>query len=184
MPKGVELTHRNLVTMMRQQAVCLQISESDTALAVTPVFHIMGFQAMLMCPILAGGKVVMLPRFEPQIFIELIERYKVTAMVGAPPMMPVLLSDMARGRVGSLQLLGSGGSSLSRSIELGLRERFPDATVAQGLGLTETTGALAVPRRGHSQPVGSVGRAMPNTQLRIVSPQSGRDLGVNELGEL
>lgn len=184
MPKGVELSHLNLVTMMRQQVPCLKIAQSDTMLAVSPVFHIMGFQAMLIGPLLAGAKVVMMPRFEPQLFIELMERHQVTALIGAPPMMPVMLSEQAKGRFGSLELLGCGGSALARDIEVALRAQFSHATVAQGWGLTETTGALAIPRRGQETPVGSVGKLIPNTQLRVVDPVSGRDMGAGEYGEL
>jgi acyl-CoA synthetase (AMP-forming)/AMP-acid ligase II len=50
--------------------------------------------------------------------------------------------------------------------------------------LTETAGALAIPRRGWTSPVGSVAKLLPNTQLRVVDPNSGRDMGVNEQGEL
>jgi acyl-CoA synthetase (AMP-forming)/AMP-acid ligase II len=184
LPKGVELTHRGFATMMRQQGSCLRFRSSDTSLAVTPVFHVMGFQSMLMNPLLAGARVVMMPRFDPRLLIDLIERYRVTMMVGAPPLMPALLAEQARGRLESLELLGCGGSALPRTVELALRERFPGATVSQGWGLTETTGAISIPRRGWSPPVGSVGKLLPNSRLRVVDPVSGRDMGVNEQGEL
>src|SRR5215217_2319941 len=82
LPKGVELTHANLVTSVRQVAAGLRVGEDDTLLAVPPFSHVMGFVVTLAVPLAAGATVVTMPRFDPGRFLELIERHRVTVLVG------------------------------------------------------------------------------------------------------
>jgi acyl-CoA synthetase (AMP-forming)/AMP-acid ligase II len=153
LPKGVELTHANLVTSVRQVASGLRVTDRDILLAVAPFSHIMGFQVTLAVPLCAGATVVTMARFDPGRFLELIERHRVTVLVGAPPMLRVLTAH-------------------------------PQACVGQAYGLTETTVGLSMPDRTGGGMAGTVGRVMPNTELRVVDPATGRDLGPGEPGEL
>ena len=183
LPKGVELSHRAIVSAVRQAQALLQLTAWDVSVTVTPLFHVMGFVAMLCAPLSAGAGVVTMPRFEPQLFMDLVDRHKVTVVAAAPPMAPVLLAENARDRLGSLEVIVSSGSALARPLEIALQDRFPMATVGQGWGLTEVPG-VSVPRRGHSQPVGSVGKLVPNTRLRVVDIDTGRDVPAGRTGEL
>src|SRR5512132_1659552 len=90
LPKGVRLTHANLVTSVRQVAAGLRVGERDTLLAVPPFSHIMGFLVTLAVPLCSGATVVTMPRFDPTQFLELLQRHRVTVLVGAPPMLRVL----------------------------------------------------------------------------------------------
>ena len=85
------LTHANLVTSVRQVGRGLRVGERDTLLAVPPFSHIMGFLVTLAVPLCSGATVVTMPRFDPGRFLELLERHRVTVLVGAPPMLRVLL---------------------------------------------------------------------------------------------
>jgi acyl-CoA synthetase (AMP-forming)/AMP-acid ligase II len=186
LPKGVELTHANLVTSVRQVASGLRIGDRDTLLAVAPFSHIMGFQVTLALPLSAGATVVTMPRFDPGRFLELIERHRVTVLVGAPPMLRVLTTHprAAGADLSSLQLVVCGGAPLSAAAQEALAARLPQATVGQAYGLTETTVGLSRPDRATGSVPGTVGRALPSTELRVVDPASGRDLGPGEPGEL
>jgi acyl-CoA synthetase (AMP-forming)/AMP-acid ligase II len=186
LPKGVELTHANLVTSVRQVAGGLRVTGLDTLLAVAPFSHIMGFQVTLALPLCAGATVVTMPRFDPGRFLELIERHRVTVLVGAPPMIRVL-TDHPQARdadLSSLELVVCGGAALSAAAQEALAARLPRATVGQAWGLTETTVGLSCPDRATGSVPGTVGRVLPSTELRVVDPVTGRDLGPGEPGEL
>jgi len=186
LPKGVELTHANLVTAVRQVSCGLRITDRDILLAVAPFSHIMGFVVTLAVPLSAGATVVTMPRFDPGRLLELIERHRVTVLVGAPPMLRVLTGHPAAAAadLSSLELVVCGGAALSAAAQEALAARLPGATVGQAWGLTETTVGLSMPDRAGGSVPGTVGRVMPNTELRVVDPASGRDLGPGEPGEL
>jgi acyl-CoA synthetase (AMP-forming)/AMP-acid ligase II len=186
LPKGVMLTHANLVTSVRQVGAGLRVSERDTLVAVPPFAHIMGFLVTLAVPLCAGATVVTMPRFDPGELLELLERHRVTVLVGAPPMFQVLLQHprAAATDLGSLELLVCGGAPLAAAAQEALAARLPGATVGQAYGLTETTVGLSMPDRVAGSVPGTVGRVMPNTELRVVDPAGGRDLGPGEQGEL
>jgi acyl-CoA synthetase (AMP-forming)/AMP-acid ligase II len=186
LPKGVELTHANVVTSVRQVASGLRVTDRDTLLAVAPFSHIMGFQVTLALPLTAGATVVTMPRFDPGRFLELIERHRVTVLVGAPPMMRALTGHprAAGTDLSSLELVVCGGAALSAAAQEALAARLPRATVGQAWGLTETTVGLSSPDRATGSVPSTVGRVLPNTELRVVDPATGRDLGPGEPGEL
>jgi acyl-CoA synthetase (AMP-forming)/AMP-acid ligase II len=186
LPKGVELTHANLVTSARQVASGLRITDRDTVAAVAPFSHIMGFQVTLAVPLRAGATVVTMPRFDPVRFLELIERHRVTVLVGAPPMLRVLTAHprAAGADLSSLELVVCGGAALRAAAHEALAARLPQATVGQAWGLSESTVGLSSPDRATGSVPGTVGRVLPNTELRVVDPATGRDLGPGEPGEL
>jgi acyl-CoA synthetase (AMP-forming)/AMP-acid ligase II len=182
----VLLTHANLVTSVRQVGAGLRVTERDTLLALPPFSHIMGFLVTLAVPLCAGATVVTVPRFDPGLFLELLERHRVTVLVGAPPMFQVLLGHprAAGADLGALELLVCGGAPLAAAAQEALATRLPGATVGQAWGLTETTVGLSMPDRDLGSAPGTAGRVMPSTELRVVDPDSGRDLGPGEPGEL
>ena len=186
LPKGVLLTHANLVTSIRQVEAGLRVTERDVLLAVPPFSHIMGFLVTLAVPLCAGATVVTMPRFDPGQFLELLERRRVTVLIGAPPMFQVLLQHprAAAADLGALELLVCGGAPLAAAAQRALATRLPGAIVGQAWGLTETTVGLSMPDRDAGSVPGTVGRIVPGTELRVVDPDSGRDLGPGEPGEL
>ena len=187
LPKGVLLTHANLVTSVRQVGSGLRVGERDTLLAVPPFSHIMGFLVTLAVPLCSGATVVTMPRFDPGQFLELLQRHRVTVLVGAPPMLQVLTPPPA-GRRGRPRLAGAGwcaaGRRCTADAQRALSARLPGATVGQAWGLTETTVGLSMPDRDAGSVPGTVGRVMPNTELRVVDPGTGRDLAAGQPGEL
>jgi acyl-CoA synthetase (AMP-forming)/AMP-acid ligase II len=186
LPKGVLLTHANLVTSVRQVTSGLRVGEGDVLLAVPPYSHIMGFLVTLAVPLCAGATVVTVPRFDPAGFLELLGRHRVTVLVGAPPMLRVLVAhpQAAGADLDSLELVVAGGAPLTAELQRALAARLPQATVGQAWGLTETTVGLSMPDRATGSVPGTVGRVMPNTELRVVDPETGADLGPGRPGEL
>jgi acyl-CoA synthetase (AMP-forming)/AMP-acid ligase II len=91
---------------------------------------------------------------------------------------------MATLDLSSLELIVSGGAPLGADLQRAVAARIPSAAVGQGWRLTETSIGVTLPDRRSGTLPGSVGRVMPNTELRVVDPRTGRDLGAGELGEL
>jgi acyl-CoA synthetase (AMP-forming)/AMP-acid ligase II len=187
LPKGVMLTHTNLVTTVRQVNRGLRLTRHDTVLAVAPFFHIMGFMATLAVPLASGATVVTMPRFDLEGFLTLVQRHRVTVLVVPPPVMAALAGHplVDAYDLSSVELVVSGGAPLGAGLQRAVAARLPGAAIGQGWGLTETSIGVTLPdrRRGSTAP-GSVGRLMPNTELRVVDPRTGRDLGAGEPGEL
>ncbi|GAA3389449.1 AMP-binding protein [Cryptosporangium minutisporangium] len=184
LPKGVELTHAGMVTNIRQSQAVLEFREDDVVLAVAPFFHAMGFGLVLPCGLAAGATVVTLGRFSLDGFLAAIQEQRVTVTVVVPPIALALAAHpmVADYDLSSLRAIGVGAAPLSAAIELRCAERLGCVT-GQGLGITEasallTVGPLDAPRRG------SVGRLVPNTEARIVDPDSGVDLPAGRTGEL
>ncbi len=186
LPKGVMLTHANLVASVRQVQSGLCLSERDTTVAVAPFFHVMGFVVSLAVPLAAGATVVTLPRFDLERFLGLAERHRATVLVVPPPLVAALARhpmvdgcDLSR-----VELIVSGGAPLGPELQRAVAARFRGVVVGQGWGLTETAVGATMPDRDVGTAPGSVGRVMPSTELRVVDPETGRDLGAGERGEL
>jgi acyl-CoA synthetase (AMP-forming)/AMP-acid ligase II len=186
LPKGVMLTHSNLVASVRQVRSGLRMTERDTTLAVAPFFHIMGFVVSLAMPLASGATVVTMSRFDPERFFALVEKHRVTVLAVPPPVMAVLARHPMADEydLSSLELIVSGGAPLGSHLQRAVAQRFQHAAVGQAWGMTETSVGATMPDRELGSAPGSVGRVMPNTRLRVVEPESGRDLGAGERGEL
>ncbi|HEX6698726.1 MAG TPA: AMP-binding protein [Solirubrobacteraceae bacterium] len=186
LPKGVMLTHANLVAAVGQVRATLKLTPRDTILAIAPFAHVMGFVVTLSNALSAGATVVTMPSFTFGAFVELIDRHRATVLVGPPPMMAGLAGHPAVDSrdLSSLELIVSGGAPVPAETARAVGERLPGAVVRLGYGLTETTATATAPDRELAVAPGSVGRAMPGTELRVVDPESGVELGAGEPGEL
>ena len=186
LPKGVMLTHANVVVAIAQARAGLKLGPRDTVAAVAPFAHVMGFVITLTNALTSGATVVTLPRFAFEPFLELVERHRATVVIVAPPVMAALAGHPAVGArdLSSLELVVAGGAPVPAEIARAVGERLPGAVVRLGYGLTETSATVTAPDREQPVAPGSVGRAMPGTELRVVDPESGADLGPGEPGEL
>jgi acyl-CoA synthetase (AMP-forming)/AMP-acid ligase II len=165
LPKGVMITHANLITAIRQISRGLRLTSADVVLALAPFSHVMGFVITVGPALLAGARLLPVPRFEPAGFVELVARERVSVLIVPPPLMPLL----ARSPVDlpAVELIVSGGAPLGGELQEAVAERFPHAAVGQGWGLTETTACGTMPDREHGTEPGSCGRVMPSTELRV-----------------
>jgi acyl-CoA synthetase (AMP-forming)/AMP-acid ligase II len=185
LPKGVMLTHANVVASVRQINAALKLTPRDTLIAVAPFAHVMGFVVNAAGPLGAGAKLVTMPRFDFEAFLGLVERHRATVLIVPPPVMNALARHPAVGAhdLSAVELVVSGGAPLGADVQRAVGERLGAAT-RQGWGLTETGATATAPDRERAVTPGSVGRAMPSTQLRVVDPDNGADLGAGEPGEL
>jgi acyl-CoA synthetase (AMP-forming)/AMP-acid ligase II len=186
LPKGVMLTHANLVANVAQIAACEPVSEADTLIGVLPFFHIYGLTVLMNFGLAAGATIVMLPRFELGAFLQALESYRVTYAYVAPPVVLALAKQpmVEQFDLSPLRVILSGGAPLSANVAEACRARI-GCHVKQGYGLTETSPVthLGSPDPEHASS-GSAGLLLPNTEAMIVSPARGEALGLNMEGEL
>jgi acyl-CoA synthetase (AMP-forming)/AMP-acid ligase II len=174
------------VAAVGQARATLKLGQRDTIVAIAPFAHVMGFVITLSNALSVGAKAVTLPSFAFDAFVELIDRHRATVLVGPPPMMAGLAGHPAVDAhdLSCLELIVSGGAPVPAEIARAVGERLPGAVIRLGYGLTETAATATAPDRELAVAPGSVGRAMPSTELRVVDPENSADLGPGEAGEL
>jgi acyl-CoA synthetase (AMP-forming)/AMP-acid ligase II len=185
LPKGVMLTHRNLVANICQE-LAVTMREGDRIMAVLPFSHIYGLLVMMNAPLVRGATVVTVPRFELAEFLRVIQDYRITRAFVVPPIVLALAKDplVDRFDLSSLEFMNSGAAPLSAELEVACRTRL-GCRMTQGYGLTETSPVThAVADKLAGQMPGTIGPAIPNTECRIVDVASGEDLPQGEAGEL
>ena len=186
--KGVMLTHTNLVSNALAFSSMIEGSSQDTFLIALPLFHIYGMTTSMNVPIRLAATMVLLPKFETDKVLELIQKHRVTVFCGVPTMYSILLTNpnLTKYDLTSIRVCISGASSLPPHVQ----KRFMEVTgglLAEGYGLTEASPVT------HCTPVdtsislrvGSIGLPLPNTDAKIVDIETGKKVvDVNEIGEL
>lgn len=182
--KGVMLTHRNLIANVAQVSTLTQMRRDEVFVAVLPFFHIYGMQVLMNCGLRVGGTTITMPRFDLEEFLRLHQDYTVTRSFVAPPIVVALAKHPVVDKydLSSLEQLVSGAAPLSAELALEAGARV-GCEIVQGYGMTEMSPASHMTYPGGFKP-GSVGVTVPNTATRIVDPESGNDLGVDEDGEI
>ncbi|MEK6674533.1 MAG: AMP-binding protein [Planctomycetota bacterium] len=182
-PKGVELTHGNLLSNTVDSIEALQLDRSHRFLNILPPFHVFGLTACVAMPIVAGASVFAQPRFNPLAAIKAVSRQKITALMAIPSMYAAMLRSKSATAedFASLRIAISGGEPLPASVRTGFRERFGVA-LHEGYGLTETSPVVSV-NSAQSHRDGSVGRLIRNVEVRFVGPE-GQILPQGQEGEI
>lgn len=185
-PKGVMLTHRNLVGMLCQLKASESSTANDTMICVVPMYHLYGLHVVVNQGLGQGATIVTLPRYELEQFLQTLERYKVTIA----PLVPPLVQALARApqiddhSLAALRLIHCGAATLADDIARACTARL-GCEIRYGYGLTEVSplshASLANPRK---QKPGSVGYCLPNTECKIVDVVTGAELEADQQGEI
>ncbi|MEE8396817.1 MAG: 4-coumarate--CoA ligase family protein [bacterium] len=189
LPKGVMLTHHNLVDNLCQFDGIEDISpytEEDTLIAFLPFFHIYGLIVILNVGLASGASLVTMPRFDLQQFLELMQKYEVTFAHLVPPIVLALAKHpmVDNYKFPKLRGLLSGAAPLGVGLTNEVSKRL-NVVVVQGYGLTETSPVTHIsPDIAEKIKPGSIGHCVPNTEIRIVDTETGEDLGPGKDGEL
>ena len=192
-PKGVPLSHRNILSNCAQISATGILHKRETLLACLPIFHSFGFTVTLWYALMRGLRTVTLPTpLDAKRIVEVIEQERVTVFVSTPTFIRPVLKRAEPGQLGSLRFMISGAEKLPVELFEYCLQKF-GVRIIQGYGLTETTpvtnanlpGPHDLPRGvkvqdGHR--LGSVGRLMPGLTVRIVHPETGATLPPNETG--
>ena len=186
LPKGVMLTHRNLVANICQTIVHQRIREDDRVIAVLPFFHIYGLVVLMNLPLYGGATVVTMPRFDLPEFLRVVQEYRITRAWVVPPIVLALAKEplVDEFDLSSLNFMLSGAAPLSGELEMACGKRL-GCRMLQGYGLTETSPTThSVPDDLAGQMPGSIGPPVPNTECRILDAATREDAPAGEPGEL
>ena len=186
LPKGVMLTHHNLVANLCQWDPVGMVTQNDIAIGVLPFFHIYGLTVILAQALAAGATVVSLPRFDLAQFLQTIQDRRVTVGFCAPPIVLALAKQpiVDQYDLSSLRVILSAAAPLGKDVQEAAAKRLGCAVV-QAWGLTETSpAATCSPLGAGAQRPGSVGVCMPNTECEIVEIATGEILGPRQDGEV
>jgi len=189
LPKGVMLTHYNLVANICQTRGMGDFSgfgEQDTIIAVLPFFHIYGMIVVMSYGLSQGATIVSMPRFDMAQFLEIMQQHKVTIA----PLVPPIVLGLAKQPVvdnydlSSLRLIFSGAAPLGEGLQREASRRL-GCEVIQGYGMTEASPVTHLsPDTPGMARTGSVGFAVPNTEVKLVSTETGAECETGEEGEL
>lgn len=187
-PKGVMLTHKNLVANAKMCETWLYKCEEgkEVVLGALPFFHVYGMTTVLILSVLQGSKVVLIPKPEPEVLLKAIQSQKVTMFPGAPTMYIGLLNhpDLQKYDLSSIDSCISGSATLPVEVQ----EQFESLTggkLVEGYGLTEASPVTHANLLWDGERIkGSIGIPWPNTLAEIRDLETDEPLPPGEVGEL
>ncbi len=187
-PKGVMLTHRNVVANALQgYSWCPDFHEGEEIfLGAVPLFHCYGLSTCQNLAMATGSSIILLPRFHADGAVKAIRKYRVTFFSGVPMMFSMISEFPKIGHydLRSLRVCLCGASPLPAEVQEGF-ERLTGVRISEGYGLTEAGPATHCNPIHGEHPRGSMGLPFPDTDARIVDLETGlRDLPIGEAGEL
>jgi len=194
-PKGVVLSHRNILGNVSQFSSMLDLTREDAILGCLPFFHSFGCTVTLWYPLIEGIRLVTQPNALDTVKnIELIHKYKVTLLITTPTFLRGYLRKAEREQIASLSLVVTGAEKLPAELGTAFEARF-GKSVEQGYGLTETSPVVStnLPDPEKSNPrdtvqpasrFGSAGKLAPGIAAQIRDPESGQVLSLHDTGML
>lgn len=186
LPKGVMLTHHNLVANLRQMEGLCYFNETDTLICVLPLFHIYGLVVVLNMGLYSGATLVLMPRFDLEAFLQAVQDYNVSLAHLVPPIVLALSKHpiVDNYKLPNLRTIFSGAAPLGEELTRACMDRL-GCSLRQGYGMTETSPVThSSPAPPHTVKFGSVGVPAPNTECKIVDLESGAPVGPGERGEV
>ncbi|MBI4241080.1 MAG: long-chain-fatty-acid--CoA ligase [Candidatus Rokubacteria bacterium] len=182
-PKGVALSHGNLIANARAAVSLYELSREDWGLGALPLSHSYGVLLMNAGNIL-GTRSVLLRWFNPEEVLRTIHTYRVRSMSCVPTMFVYLLNypEAERYDTSSMVYWGSGAAPLPLEVVEPFEKKF-GGRILEGYGLTEAGPLVSAHRLSMERRLGSVGKPVPNVQVRIVD-DAGRELPVGDTGEI
>jgi long-chain acyl-CoA synthetase len=187
LPKGVMLTHQNLLFVATVSAGIRSLSPEDRLYSVLAMSHAVGLSVVLLGGLVSGATLYLVPRFDPFAAIDALEKQRLTVMLGAPSMFS-LLADYAklRGlkslRYPALRIISSSGAPLSPTLKQQVEELF-GLWLHNGYGVTECSPNISQAVVGDRRTDTSVGRVLPGVEVRLVGSDQ-KPVAEGHVGEL
>ncbi len=182
-PRGVCLTHDNLLSNCRAAIEHFQLKPDHHLLGFLPPFHVFGLTVLTLLPVVLGSRVTFVPRFSPQTVHEVIRHKDVSVVMAVPSMYAAIArlksakpADFAR-----IELAVSGGEPLPMNLYQEVLEKT-GMNLLEGYGMIETSPVISANQPG-AQRVGTVGRPIPGVETQVRDPE-GKPLPPNQTGEL
>lgn len=180
-PKGVMLSHDNILSNQRSLLQELQINENDVELGILPTFHVYGLSFANMMPILVGYRAVYMPNFlDFGLMAQWIELWKVTFVATTPTFLKKLLQVSQHEQLKSVRFYSIGAEKAPESLyeEIAALPHHPN--LVEGYGVTECSPCLTL--NLHALQKRGVGKPLPGVALKIVDPETHRDRFIGKTG--
>jgi long-chain acyl-CoA synthetase len=187
-PKGAELSHTNMIMNARLSDNMYGPGENDVNLVALPLFHSFGQSVQMNAGFYNGVALTLMPRFDPDAALAIMERDNVTIFAGVPTMYWALLNHPNADKydlekiAANLRLCASGGSAMPVEVMRAFEEKFK-VSILEGYGLSETSPVATFNRMDRVRKPGSVGIPVWGVEVRIVDEMD-KEVGVDELGEI
>lgn len=182
-PKGVPLSHRNVLANQRSAMQCIHLEKRDCLYGILPPFHSFGFSVAGLFPLLCGLKAVFFP--DPTDSFALAEgifRWKVTMFCSAPSFLQGLIAAATPEQIASIRIFVSGAEKASDSLRKKVSSMVPHSLFAEGYGITECSPILTLQR--FNLPPHGVGQPLPDIELCTIHPETQELLSPHLEGEI
>lgn len=182
-PKGATLTHSNLLWNTEINSRMFEATSDDVALGALPLFHSFGQTVTMNGMLRAGATLILLPRFDPNEALDLIQTYKATLFAGVPTMYVAFLNTpkLAEADVSSLRLCISGGAAIPVEVLNAVGEKM--ARILEGYGLSETSPVASFNQPDRESKAGSIGTPIWGVEMDVWDAD-GNPVSTGEVGEI
>lgn len=198
LPKGVKLTHKNLIANILQIShpeisnlkPVTSANDQEMVFSVLPFFHVYGFNGILNLCIYNGVHVLTIPRFTPEDYLRCLVEYRPTAIFAVPSLLLFLAThpDVTKEHLQSLTRVICGAGPISTNIIRKLTEKLnrDNCNFEQGYGMTETSPVILITAKTQSaSKIGTVGQLLPSTQAKLIDLRNNEEItSPNKPGEL
>jgi len=187
LPKGVMLTHRNLLFIASVSAKIRSLTPDDRLYGILPMSHAVGLSVVLLGSLLSGATLYLAPRFDPVAALSTLEKDRLTIMLGAPAMFSLLLEytkmkGITSRKFSALRIISSSGAPLHAAVKADV-EKFFGLPLHNGYGVTECSPNISQASVDKPRADTSVGLILPGVQVQFIGPD-GHPVPEGEVGEL
>jgi long-chain acyl-CoA synthetase len=187
LPKGVVLTHRNLLFIAAVSAQIRSLTPDDRLYGVLPMSHAVGLSVVLLGALLSGSALYLSPRFDPVQALKSLERDRITVLLGVPSMFALLVEyantkGLRSLKFPELRIISSSGAPLQPAVKLAV-EALLGMPLHNGYGVTECSPTVAQARVDEPRSDLSVGRVLPGVEIALMG-KDGKHVADGEVGEL
>ncbi|HME34293.1 MAG TPA: AMP-binding protein [Candidatus Sulfotelmatobacter sp.] len=186
-PKGVMLSHRNLLFMADGSAKVRSVAPEDRLYGALPMSHAVGLSVVLLGTLIAGASLYLTPRFDPMTARVTLEKDQLTLLLGTPAIFNQLLQYAKLRKISSLnfpalRIISSSGAPLDPATKAGIENLF-GMVLHNGYGVTECSPTIALTRPEAPRTDTSIGAPFPGVEVKLVG-SDGREAPAGEIGEL
>jgi long-chain acyl-CoA synthetase len=187
LPKGVMLTHRNLLFIAAVSVQIRSVTRDDRLLGILPMSHAVGLSVVLLGTLFCGGTLYLSPRFDPMTVRGILEKQKITIALGVPAMFIQFLEYAKLRRLKTvhfpdLRIISSSGAPLHPATKSAVEDLF-GLLLHNGYGVTECSPTIATARLDEPRTDTSVGRVLPGVEVKFVGADQ-KPVSEGEVGEL